>query len=373
MEPDSQASPSSPSISQFHRHHRQHQFRHTSPRPASAASYYSPSSSSSPVDNPRARFPKQPSTLLRPITTHNTQPGEPEDFQNTSPSSSGSHQSSLNFGSTTSLIDGLSGLTIQNEEPPASQLTTSQTRLSSSIEYFSSSPSSSLEEALSQFALEQDRPSFPRVTTAGIGPSWQPNTSRTVSSRPVSEVSYDSSSSEGLSSARSQWDDDVFSQTANEDDETPQSSQSTTEGAKSFQLGYQEGEPSECSDLSILTTPVREPEEAVSPVYVSPSSTGKLSYPSPIHSSAHSIPSSPTQSPESSRSPRSPRLYRTRSGSLASVAELRRLRQLEEEQLDIVLRGIRKVQRPPLRRFIDMSLDEGGRWRIHSIYEPMGP
>ncbi|KAI1359345.1 hypothetical protein F5Y08DRAFT_81306 [Xylaria arbuscula] len=370
MEPASQPSPSSsPSISQFHRHRR-----HTPPRPASAASFYSSSSSSSPVDNKRPQFPIRPSTelSLHSITPHHAQLVEP-DFESTSPSSSESDPSfsSGKFGSTSSLIDGLSSLAIQHEEPPSSQLPSSQAWHSSSIDDSSPSPSPSLEEALSQFALEQDRSSFSHVTTAGSNRWWQPSVSGTQSSRPVSEVSYDSSSSEDLSLVRGRLDDDVFSQPANED-ETPQSSQSTIEGTKSLEPAYQDDyEPSECSDLSFPVTPMRE-LEAIMPENVSPSSTGKLSYPSPVQSSTHPNSSSPIESPQS-RSPQSPRLYRTRSGNLASVAELRQRRELEDAQLDIVLRGIRKVQGPFMRRFIDMSLDEGGRWRIHSIYEPTGP
>ncbi|KAJ3561805.1 hypothetical protein NPX13_g8801 [Xylaria arbuscula] len=304
------------------------------------------------------QFPIRPSTelSLHSITPHDAQPVEP-DFESTSPSSSESDHSfsSGKFGSTSSLIDGLSSLAIQHEEPPSSQLPSSQTWHSSSIDDSSPSPSPSLEEALSQFALEQDRSLSSHVTTAGSNRWWQPSVSGTQSSRPVSEVSYDSSSSEDLSLVRGRLDDDVFSQPANED-ETPQSSQSTIEGTKSLEPAYQDDyEPSECSDLSFPVTPMREPE-AITPNHVSPSSTGKLSCPSPVQSSTHPNPSSPIQSPQSSRSPQSPRLYRTRSGNLASVAELRQRRELEEAQLDIVLRGIRKVQRP----LIDIQDSEGG-------------
>ncbi|KAI0869778.1 hypothetical protein GGS24DRAFT_477686 [Hypoxylon argillaceum] len=122
----------------------------------------------------------------------------------------------------------------------------------------------------------------------------------------------------------------------------------------------------ESPESSPPTTPVRE-REAPSPVFGSPSSTGKLSpdFPSPILSPTRSTPSSST---------RSPRLYRTRSGNLATVAELRERREREEEFLDIVLRGVVVSEEARLtsRPSVTMRLNESGRWRIESIQEPWG-
>ncbi|KAI1191062.1 hypothetical protein F5B17DRAFT_364889 [Nemania serpens] len=126
----------------------------------------------------------------------------------------------------------------------------------------------------------------------------------------------------------------------------------------------------EFSSSSVPTTPIHEREMVPPPVYGSPSSTGKLtaSCPSPTRSPARS----PMRSPPSS-STRSPRLYRTRSGNLATIAEIRQRREREEELLDIVLRGIGVpggTQMPWRRRSITMSINESGRWRIDSIWEP---
>ncbi|KAI3336165.1 hypothetical protein F4824DRAFT_462434 [Ustulina deusta] len=297
-------------------------------------------------------------------------------YQSTSPyrpTTAESHRSSSSetFSSTSSLNNELSQLVIEHDDPLSSQLVTAQTWHSSSSENFSST--SSLDDQLSQLAFEHAHPPSSQLAAAESNQSWQPSVSRTLPPRPTTAASYYSSSSEILSSISDPL-DDVFSQPATEE-ETPQSSQSTTQDMQSSQPRSQTRVPSECSDSSIPTTPVRE-LEAVSPVYGSPSSTGKLSFPSPIQTPTRSPPSSLARPPQSPRSPQSPRLYRTRSGSLASVAELRQRREREEELLDIVLRGIKvlgDVQIPSPRRSIAMRLDESGRWRINSIHEPWGP
>ncbi|KAI0517635.1 hypothetical protein F5B22DRAFT_603621 [Xylaria bambusicola] len=371
MELDSQESSSSPSMSQFHRHHNYHQSRYTSPpRPASAASFCSSSSSSSFADNQQSRLSVRPRTSpsLHSISIHDIRPSSP-DLQSSSPSA-GSHRSSLSgkFGSTSSLIDGLSGLTVEHDGPQSSQVATSQPGHSFSIDDLSLISSSSLDEALSQLASEHDRSPPTYVPTAGNSRSRQPNAFRTSSSRAVSELSFDTSSSDSVLSVADQMDDNFFEPVMEE--ETPPSSQSTTKDA---QLGDQDRELSECSDLSDPISPVHEPK-VIFPAYRSPSSTGKLSY--TIQTPMRSTPSSPVQSPQSPRSPRSPRLYRTRSGSLASVAELRQRREFEEERLNIVLKGIHvlgKDQTSSPQRVVSMSVDAGGRWRIHAIYEPLGP
>ncbi|KAI0967415.1 hypothetical protein F4678DRAFT_465350 [Xylaria arbuscula] len=327
MEPESQLHPSSPSVSQLHR--QQHHHHHLPRTPPRSASYYSSSSetydSSSSIDGALSQLAIQssisPSSDL--ITTQGTQLSRPND-QSTSPYHpiiAESRRSSLSehLGSTSSFNNELSQLAAEHDESSSSQLAAAQTQHSRP-------------------------PSSPFIATGSSQP-WQPSTPRTPSPR-LAAPSYYSSSDDDLSSISDMLADDL----SHMDDETPQSSQPTANDKQS------------------------EPEVASSPVYGSPSSTGKLSWPSPTLTAATYSTSS--TSPLSPKSPRSPRLYRTRSGNLASVAELRQRRQNEDEVLDIVLRGIKvlkEVQRPSPQRSVAMSPDESGRWRINSIREDWGP
>ncbi|KAI1297521.1 hypothetical protein F5Y03DRAFT_369540 [Xylaria venustula] len=240
-----------------------------------------------------------------------------------------------------------------------------QTRHSSFSETFSSI--SSLDDELSLLVLGPGRPPSSQFVAAKSNQSWQPNAPKAPSPRPATP-SYYSSSDEDLSSISGMLDEDF----SHMDDETPQSSQSIAKDKQLAPPRPRTEEPSGCDDVSMPTTPVPE-LEVVSPIYGSPSSTGKLSWPSPTLTATHSTSSTSTPSP---KSPRSPRLYRTRSGNLASVAELRQRRQQEDEVLDTVLRGIkvlREVQKPLSHRSVAMSPDESGRWRINSIREDWGP
>ncbi|TGJ84890.1 hypothetical protein E0Z10_g3860 [Xylaria hypoxylon] len=323
-------------------------------------------SSSSSIDDELSQLAIQSniSPSSQPITTQGTQSSR-LNYQSTSrdrPTTAESPYSYLSdaLSSTSSFNNELSQLIIEHDEPEPSQLVASQSRHSFSSEAFSSI--SSLDHELSRLTDEHDQPSSSQFTTAESYQSRQPSSPRTPSPRPATATSYYSSSSEVSSSASDSL-DDVFSQPAIEE-ETPQSSQSTTQDTQPSQPKPQSREPSECSD-SIPTTPVRE-HQVSSPVYGSPSSTGKLStsHPSPIQSPVLSTPSP---------SARSPRLYRTRSGSLASVAELRQRRELEEELLDIVMTGIEVFSEASPRRSVGMRLDENGRWRINLMQEPWGP
>ncbi|KAI0433103.1 hypothetical protein F5Y09DRAFT_300274 [Xylaria sp. FL1042] len=381
MEPESQH-PSSPSLLQSH-HQQYHYPPQTPPRPASAASYCSSSSelygSSSSIDDALSQLAVQSniSPLSHLITTQGTQSSRLND-QSTSPyrlgvAKSRHSSSSGSFSSTPSLINQLSHLVIEHDEPPSSQLATAQSWHSSSSEFLGST--SSLDDELSHLASEHEQPLILQFTTTESNQLGQPSSPRTLSPRRSTELTYYSSSSEDVSSM-SDMSGDVFSQSAIGEG-TQRSYQSTPKATQS-QLRYQDREPSECSNSSASTTPAHE-LEMVSPVFGSPSSTGKLSCPSPVQTPTRSPQSTPARSSQSSwspRSPRSPRLYRTRSGSLASVEELRRRRAREDELLDIVLSGIEilgDAQIPSSRRSVPMRLDEGGRWRINSIHEPWGP
>ncbi|KAF2973323.1 hypothetical protein GQX73_g350 [Xylaria multiplex] len=372
IEPESQQPPSLPSssFSQSHRHHYNHPLSQAPPRPASAASYYSSSSevysSSSSMNDELSQLAIQsdvsPSSQL--ITTQGTQSSR-LNYQNASqdrPTTAESNYSSSSetLSSTQSFNNELSQLVIDHDEPSPSQLVIPESRYSSSSESFSSV--SSLDDELSRLAVEHDHPSSSQYTTAESYQSRQPNVPRTPSPRPATTASYYSSSSE-LSSVSDSSDDD-FSQPAIKE-ETPQSSQSTTQGMQFSRSKLQRGESSKSSNSSIPTAAVYE-REVPSPVYGSPSSTGKLSNgpPSPIQSPVSSIPSPLA---------RSPRLYRTRSGSLANVAELRQRREREEELLNSVMAGIVVLGEASSQRSITMKLDENGRWRINSIQECWGP
>ncbi|KAI1753290.1 hypothetical protein F4782DRAFT_497432 [Xylaria castorea] len=285
------------------------------------------------------------------------------------------------FSSLSSLDNELSQLVIEHDNPPSSQFVRAQSHRSSSSDAFNSS--SSLDNQLSQLAIEHDQPPPSQPTPAESYNSWQQRVPATPPPRPATAASYCSSSSEALSSVPDSL-DGVFSQPAVEE-ETPPSSQSTAQSTQPPQLVTQSTQSTRLTDSSIPMTPVYEPEaEEASPVndsdslstrtpmYGSPSSTGKLSnrypssIPSPTRSTPHSTPSTSTSSP---------RLYRTRSGGLASLAELRQRREREEAALDIVLRGIMvpREARIPSKRYVPMRLNETGRWRINSIQEPWGP
>lgn len=373
VEPESQERPRSPSPLRDRRYQTHSQ---TSPRPASAASYCSSSSevysSSSSLDNnpPQLAIRTDISPSSQPITIQGTQSrlnyqiaSRDPSFTAASPYSS----SSKAFSSTSSLNDELSRLVIEHEQFPSSQSIRAESRRSSSSQVFSST--SSLDNQLSQLVIEHDQVSFVQSTATEPHHSRQPDSPRTPSPRPTTSASHYSSSSEALSSILDPQ-DDVFSQLDIEE-ETPQSSQSTTYRAPLSRFSSRTAGSSEFSSSSIPTTPVHE-REANSPVYGSPSSTGKLTngLPSPTLSPTRS----PVRSPPSS-STRSPRLYRTRSGNLATVAEIRQRREREDELLDIVLRGIGVpggTQIPWRRRSITMSINESGRWRVDSIWEPWG-
>ncbi|KAI1125096.1 replication factor A protein 3-domain-containing protein [Nemania abortiva] len=293
------------------------------------------------------------------------------DYQTTSPNRSTRAEnrysaSSDVFSSTSSLDYELSQLVIKhndpsNNEPSSPQFTRPASYHSSSSENFSST--SSLDRGLSQLVIDHDQPSFSQLTTSEAHHSWRSNQPRTPP-RPATAASYCSSSSQVLSSVPDSL-DDVFSQLANEE-ESPFPSQSTNQRTQSSELSPQKAKFIESPESSFPTTPVRE-REAPSPVFGSPSSTGKLSTgcPSPVQSPTRSTPSSST---------RSPRLYRTRSGNLATLAELRQRREREEEFLDIILRGIMIPEdgRVTSRPSVAMRLNESGRWRIDSIQEPWG-
>ncbi|KAI0108609.1 hypothetical protein GGR51DRAFT_570356 [Nemania sp. FL0031] len=270
------------------------------------------------------------------------------------------------FSSTSSLDYELSQLVIEHDEPShnepsSSQLTRPASYHSSSSEVFSST--SSLDHELSQLVIQHDQPVFSQLTVTETSHLRQSNIPQTPH-RPTTAGSYCSSSSEVLSSIPDSL-DGVFSQLAIEE-ETPQSTQSTDQKTQSPQSSPQKARYIESPESSLPTTPVRE-REAPSPVFGSPSSTGKLSTgcPSPVQSPIRSPPSSST---------RSPRLYRTRSGGLATLAELRQRREREEEFLDIILGGITVPEdgRMTSRPSVAMRLNESGRWRIDSIQEPWG-
>ncbi|RWA07154.1 hypothetical protein EKO27_g7953 [Xylaria grammica] len=321
-------------------------------------------SSSSSINNELSQLVIQPniSPSSQPITTQGTLSSRLI-HQSTSrdhPITAESRRSSSSetTSSASSSNDEFSRLIVAHNEPSPSQLVTSPSRHSSSGETFGSV--SSLDNELSRLIVDHDQPPSSQFTTAGSYQSRQPNVPRASSPRPATAASYYSSSS-SVSSSVSDSLDEIFSQQGAEE-ETPQSSQSTTQPC---QPRPRSGGSSECSGSSIPTTPVRE-HEVPSPVYGSPSSTGKLSNgpPSRIQSPVLSTPPSST---------RSPRLYRTSSGSLASVAELRQRREREEQLLDIVLAGIVVLGGASPRRSVSMRLDENGRWRINSIREPWGP
>ncbi|RYC64600.1 hypothetical protein CHU98_g1609 [Xylaria longipes] len=289
------------------------------------------------------------------------------------------------FSSSSSLDNELSQLVTEQDNPPSSQFVRAESYRASPSDAFSSS--SSLDNELSLLATEQDQAPSSQLNTAESYNSWQQHVPSTPPPRPTTAASYCSSSSEALSSVPESL-PDVFSHPAVEE-ETPPSSQSTAQSTQPAQLVTQSTQSTHFTDSSIPVTPVTpvheaEAEEASSaydsdspsstgtPVYGSPSSTGKLSYryPSPALSPTHSAPRSTP-----STSTTSPRLYRTRSGGLASLAELRQRREREEEGLDIVLRGIMipREARIPSKPSVPMSLNESGRWRIDSIWEPWGP
>ncbi|KAI0540194.1 replication factor A protein 3-domain-containing protein [Xylaria digitata] len=369
IESESQQPPSLPSssFSQSHRHHYHHHLSQTPPRPASAASYYSSSSevysSSSSMNDELSQLAIQSdvSPASQSITTQDTQSSR-LNYQNTSrdrPTTAESNYSSSSeaLSSTQSFTNELSQHVIDYNEPSPSQLVISQNRYSSSSESFSSI--SSLDNELSRLPVEHDQPSSSQFTTAESYQSRKLSVLRTPSPHPTTAASYYSSSSEVSDSS-----DGVFSQPVIKE-ETPHSSQSTTQDTQPSRPKPQSEESLKCSNSSIPTTLVYE-QEVPSPVYGSPSSTGKLSNgpPSPIQSPALST---------SSSLARSPRLYRTRSGNLANVAELRQRKEREEELLNTVMTGIVVLGETSSRRSIAMKLDENGRWRINSIQEPWGP
>ncbi|KAI1420159.1 replication factor A protein 3-domain-containing protein [Xylaria sp. FL1777] len=352
----------------------------TPPPPASAASYYSSSSevysSSSSVDVTFSQLARQPniSPSLHPVTTRGMQSSRLND-QSTSPyrpttAESRRSSSSEIFSSVSSINNELPQLVIEHDRPSPSELATAQSWHSSSSEVFGST--SSLDDELSALALNHDQPSTSQTATTGSGQSWQLNASTTLSPRPTTRTSYYSSSSEDLGSI-SELLDNVFSQPAIEE-ETPVSSQLTIKDTQSSQPICKSRESSGYSYSSTSSDSVRE-LAAISPVYGSPSSTGKLSWPSPIQTPMRSISSSPGEA-RSPQLPQSPRLYRTRSGSLANLAELRQRREREDELLDMVLSGIKVLEEAQVsssQRSVTMSVDDSGRWRIHSIQEPWGP
>ncbi|KAI0199395.1 hypothetical protein F4808DRAFT_461950 [Astrocystis sublimbata] len=176
--------------------------------------------------------------------------------------------------------------------------------------------------------------------------------------------------------------DDMFPQPAIDMEETPPSSQSTTQSKQAAQPANQHSSSPKTPSPQTPTDSLQETEAEDSslmydsdgsfvveyPMCESPSSTGKLSHRFPSRAA------SPT-SPKPSTPTSSPRLYRTRSGKLATVAELKQRREREEEALDIVLKGIviSNEAKRASKRSIPMSLNESGRWRISSISEPWGP
>ncbi|KAI1171440.1 hypothetical protein F4777DRAFT_54879 [Nemania sp. FL0916] len=217
--------------------------------------------------------------------------------------------------------------------------------------------------------FEYDRTTFQQLSAAETRQMWQPSNLDTLPSRPATVASFYSSLSEDSNSVPDSL-DDVFSHQADEEEDTPQSSQSTNPAknpvVQSSRPKTPDAERAESPEFLLSSSPVYDKSAAPSRPG-SPSSTGKLSidFPSPILSPAHA-------SPASSRP--STRLYRTRSGGLASISELRRRREREGDLLDSVLRGIvaPKKAKVTSRRSVYMSKNESGRWRIHSIQEPWG-
>lgn len=387
---------------------------------------YSSSSSVASLDDELSQLAIQSDVLpySQPATTQDTQSTR-LDYQSTSrvrPTTARSRYSSPSFSSTSSLNNELSQLVIEHDIPASSQFVRAESYYSSSSEVFSSSSSldnelsqlviqhdnlpasqfvraesyrssssdafrssSPLDNHLSQLTIDRDQPPSSQFALAEGSNSWQqriPNTPPPP--RSVRAASYCSYSSEVFSSVPDSL-DDVFSQPAVEE-ETQPSSQSTAQSMLPAQPVTQSTQSTYFTDSSIPITPVHEPEaEEASPVYDSdslsstgtpmygsPSSTGKLSNYyhsptlSPTRSTTHSTPSTSTHSP---------RLYRTRSGGLASLVELRQRREREEEALDIVLRGILIPREAwiPSKHYVPMILNESGRWRIGRIEEPWGP
>ncbi|KAI0439949.1 replication factor A protein 3-domain-containing protein [Xylaria telfairii] len=392
---------------------------------SSSSVVYSSSSSVASLDDELSQLAIQSDVLpySQPATTQDTQSTR-LDYQSTSPAhltTAGSRYSSPSFSSTSSLNNELSQLVIEHDIPASSQFARAESYCSSSSEVFSSS--SSLDNEHSQLVIEHDNllasqlvrsesyrssssdafssslpldnhPSQPTIErdqppssqfalTEGSN-SWQQRIPSTPPpSHLVRAASYCSSTSEVLSSVPDSL-DDVFSQPAVEE-ETQPSSQSTAQSLPA-QPVTQSTQSTYFTDSSIPMTPVHEPEaeetssvydsdslsSTETPVYGSPSSTGKLS--NYCHSPTLSPTRSTTHSPLST-STHSPRLYRTRSGGLASLAELRQRREREEEAVDIVLRGILMPREAciPSKYYVPMILDESGRWRISRIEEPWGP
>lgn len=308
------------------------------------------------------------------------------------------------FSTTSSLNYDLSQLAIQHDRPSSPKVITAQNApsfpgfsdipegrsspigsyCSSSSEVLSST--SSFDRQLTQLASQQDQPLSLHPYTAGRTHSPEPSSQIGLGlARPGTAGSYYSSSSEVLSLGSDVLESD-FSQPAIEDN-TPFSSQSTNPEAHVPRLDTQDNQPEQYSetdpdfdsyfdsDSSIQSVPLRQ-RQISSQTCDSPSSTGKLTYsfPSPI------LPPTTTQTQVQSSLAmplRSPRLYRTRSGNLATAAELRGRRDLENVLLDVVLDGIQPMiigNRPSSqKRSIAVCLDESGRWRICSVWEPWGP
>ncbi|KAJ2992522.1 hypothetical protein NUW58_g2136 [Xylaria curta] len=289
------------------------------------------------------------------------------------------HSSSSGAFSTTSSLDNeLSQLVIEGDDPPSPQLPRARSHRSSSSEAFSLS--SSLNNELSQLVIDHDQPSSSQLVTSGGYHSPQRYVPSEPPPRPATAASDYSSSGESLGSVPDSL-DDVFSQLVIEK-AIPPSSKSTAQATQPTRLMIPYTQRKQFAGPSVPTSPVREPDEASpvysslpsieSPVFGSPSSTGKLSnyFPSRSQSPAQSVPHSTPSTPV-----RTPRLYRTRSGNLVSHTELRQRKEREDEALDIVLKGIGVLggaQIPLRRRSITMTLNESGRWRIDSIWEPWG-
>ncbi|KAI1438210.1 replication factor A protein 3-domain-containing protein [Xylaria sp. CBS 124048] len=300
-------------------------------------------------------------------------------FQSTSPNrpttsdSYCSSSSEVYSASWASDNEGSQRAAIGHHQPsPSLQLVTDEDYHSSPSEDNSPIPSF-LGYRLSRLSIRQNRGSSSRPPTAESHDLSPPGPAGVFPPRPATSESYCSSSSEVLSSRSVSPDGDspLFAPAARR----PFSPGFINHGTSSFHIEEPQStipsssSSSQFSDPLSPTTPIHE-RGAPWRIHDSPSSTGKLSnsYSSPAHS--------PPRPRPSSSAARSPRLYRTRSGNLASITELRERRERDQELLDVVLRGIkvlREAATTPLRRSIAMSLDENGRWRIHSIREPWGP